>query len=448
MKLTRHIHRTLRIKNSLITCLLICMLGGTAWLSTQYKAQWDITVNAANTLSTATQTVLDSLNSPVKITAYIKRDPSLRAQITQLIARYTDYKPDLTLVFIDPGSKPDKARELAVAATGTLFVDYQGRSERINYLDESTLTNALTQLAFGNARWITFLTGHGERSLQGRANFDLGLFGQELAKRNIKAQALNLAEIPAIPDNSQLLVLASPTVSLLPGEVKIIEQFLDSGGHLLWLHDPDSAAQPELESYLGITRLPGTVMDTQALLYGVNDPSFLVIGRYPSHALTQNFQLMTLFPQSASLGSQIDIPFEIQAILVSTETSWTETGSLGTDAAFNENDQEKQGPLTIAYALKRKFEDQKEQRILVIGDGDFIANAYINNVGNLDLGMRMINWLTDDDRYIAIPGKKPLDKELLLTPVAVTVIGFGFLLIIPAALIITGVLIWRKRQRR
>ncbi|MDZ4153794.1 GldG family protein, partial [Methylicorpusculum sp.] len=301
MKLSRSIHRKLRIKNSLITCLLISLLAGLAWFSTQFNAQWDITVNAVNTLSPATQNVLNSLHSPVKISAYIKRDPSLRAQIAQLVARYTDYKPDLTLSFIDPDSNPNQARELNIASTGTLFVDYQDRRERINYLDESTLTNALTQLAYGNDRWISVLTGHGERAIDGRANFDWGQFGQELTKRNIKAHALNLVEMPAIPDNAQLLILASPTVKLLPGEINIIKQFLDQGGHFLWLYDPDSAGQPELESYLGITRLPGTVMDTQALLYGVNDASFVLIGRYPPHPLTQNFQLMTLFPQSAAL---------------------------------------------------------------------------------------------------------------------------------------------------
>ncbi|MDP2180552.1 GldG family protein [Methylicorpusculum sp.] len=448
MKLSRSIHRKLRIKNSLITCLLISLLAGLAWFSTQFNAQWDITVNAVNTLSPATQNVLNSLHSPVKISAYIKRDPSLRAQIAQLVARYTDYKPDLTLSFIDPDSNPNQARELNIASTGTLFVDYQDRRERINYLDESTLTNALTQLAYGNDRWISVLTGHGERAIDGRANFDWGQFGQELTKRNIKAHALNLVEMPAIPDNAQLLILASPTVKLLPGEINIIKQFLDQGGHFLWLYDPDSAGQPELESYLGITRLPGTVMDTQALLYGVNDASFVLIGRYPPHPLTQNFQLMTLFPQSAALESQNPTVFDTQAWLQSSEKSWTETGSLSADAVFNAGDLEKQGPLAIAYALKREIEGRKEQRILVMGDGDFIANAFIGNVGNADLGLRIINWLTGDDRLVAIPIKKAPDKELLLPPVAVAVMGFGFLLIIPAVLIISGLLIWRKRKRR
>ncbi|MDZ4153382.1 hypothetical protein [Methylicorpusculum sp.] len=49
---------------------------------------------------------------------------------------------------------------------------------------------------------------------------------------------------------------------------------------------------------------------------------------------------------------------------------------------------------------------------------------------------------------VAIPIKKAPDKELLLPPVAVAVMGFGFLLIIPAVLIISGLLIWRKRKRR
>ena len=104
--------------------------------------------------------------------------------------------------------------------------------------------------------------------------------------------------------------------------------------------------------------------------------------------------------------------------------------------------------MAFAYALTRTVNEKIQQRIVVVGDGDFLANAFIGNVGNLDMGLRMVNWLIHDDRFIDIPAKTAADKSLQLTQTAVAVIGFGFLIIIPLLLIGTGLFIWNKRKQR
>lgn len=83
---------------------------------------------------------------------------------------------------------------------------------------------------------------------------------------------------------------------------------------------------------------------------------------------------------------------------------------------------------------------------MVIGDGDFLANTYLGNAGNLDLGLRLFNWLTFDDQFIDIPAKTASDRKLQLTENTVMVMGFGFLVILPLLLIATGIFIWRRRK--
>ncbi|MBU2571780.1 MAG: GldG family protein [Gammaproteobacteria bacterium] len=445
MKISRHIHRQLRIKSLLHTTLWLSILFGLAWLSTLRPVHFDISAESRNTLSSVSQNVLNSFPDKIVVTAYIKKDPAIRSQIKQLIDRFKLHKPDIELTFIDPDSTPEKTRKLEIGASGAIFVDYQGRTERINFLDESTLTNALQQLSGSNVRWISFLTGHGERSPEGQANFDLSRFGEELAQRNIKAQTLNWADIPTIPDNSELLVIAGPRVDLLPGEISILQDYLEQGGHLLWLADPDSLIPGGLDDYLGIDRLPGSIVDMSAGLYGIDDPSFVVVPKYPGHPITQNLQTMTLFPAAAALQSREESSFVSTVLIKSSDKSWMETGAT---AQFDADMEEREGPLNLAYALTRQIDETTEQRIIVVGDGDFLADAYLGNVGNLELGLRMINWLLRDDRYVAIPVKSAPDRHLQLTPLSVTLMGFGFLLIIPLVLLITGWLIWYRRRRR
>ncbi|NOT12694.1 MAG: ABC transporter [Methylococcaceae bacterium] len=446
MKITRHLHQQIRLKNLAVTVILIYLIGVTGWLSTRYVWQVDITGNAANTLSSASQQLLKSLPDKIEITAYIKNGQPIRSQISQLVARYRQHKANIVINFIDPESEPAKTRELNISTSGIILVNYQGREEKISYLDESSLTNALMQLANAKERWITFLSGHGERSPEGEANFDLKEFGKELARRKINTQTLNLATLPAIPDNSALLVITASAAPMLPGEVAMIQQYLQNGGNLLFLSDPENQ-HASLLKLIGLRQLAGTIVGSNSKLYGIDEAGFEVVSDYPQHPIVQGFQAITLYPVAAAFAIDEDSEYQVEVLLNSSSQSWTETGILKDKIRFDADSNEKEGPLVIAYALIRDLGNHNQQRIVAIGDGDFLSNAYIGNVGNREMGLRIVNWLIHDDRFINIPAKSAVDTRLQLTKSSVAVMGFGFLIVLPCFLLATGLYIWRKRKQ-
>lgn len=437
-----------RLKNTLVTLALVSLLGGLAALTYRFSGQLDITGNASNTLSDASQKVLANLPDKVQITAYIKKDAAIRRQIEQLIARYQDYKADVSLTFIDPASIPEKTRELNIGSEGGIIIDYQGRLERITFIDEAALTNALLQLVNANERWVSFLSGHGERAPDGIANFDFGTFGKTLDQHKIKAQSLNLATVQTIPDNSSLLVISAPAVPLMAGELTLIKQTIDKGGNLLVLIDPNNINLNPLLDSLGIRVLAGTLVDGKSKLYGIDDPSFILASEYPKHPITKGFQTITVYPVVSALEVDAASPFKATILLSSAKQSWTETSAVSGKIRFDANSVEKAGPLNFAYALTRTINKNTEQRIVVLGDGDFLSNTYIGNVGNLDMGLRIINWLIHDDNFIDIPSKTTPDSSLQLSPTAIAVISFGFLILLPVLLLGTGFFVWRRRNRR
>ena len=75
MKLTRHVHQQIRLKNWLSTLVLLSALGGVAWLSTRYSYQVDWTQTGSNTLSPATQNLLQQM--PGKISIYASYSTTL-----------------------------------------------------------------------------------------------------------------------------------------------------------------------------------------------------------------------------------------------------------------------------------------------------------------------------------------------------------------------------------
>ena len=107
MKQSLRLHQSRRLKNTLITLLLLGVFIALANLSSRYSLQTDISNNASNTLSTASLDLLGSLPDPITITAYIKQGLPIRAQIGQLVDRYKRSKANISLVFIDPDLEPE-----------------------------------------------------------------------------------------------------------------------------------------------------------------------------------------------------------------------------------------------------------------------------------------------------------------------------------------------------
>ena len=100
----------------------------------------------------------------------------------------------------------------------------------------------------------------------------------------------------------------------------------------------------------------------------------------------------------------------------------------------------------MAQALSRQLGD-REQRIVVIGDGDFLANSYISNAGNLDLGLALSRWLVGDNQMIGIPAPQASDSELHLSRLAIGIIGIGSLIVLPLLLLSGGGLMaWRRNR--
>ena len=449
MKISRKAHQFIRLQNVVFTLLFLSTIGLLAWLSTQYTAQSDWTANSRNSLSSPSIQLLERLKLPIKITAYASENDILRQQISELIAKYSRHKTDISLTIINPDIRPDQAREEGITADGELIIRYNSKRESLQQLNEQALTNALQRLANSDQRWVVFLEGHGERNPAGNSNFDFGIFASELKNKGINSQTINLVDTPSIPSNTSLLVIADPQVSILDGEFSIIKEYLATGRPLLLLSEPNQSGGIEpLTNLLGVEFLPGTVVDATTQMFGIDDPTFALVTKYPNHLAIKHLQSMSLFPGATGLIVSKNSPYIAQPLLSTLERSWTETGNIEGQIKFDPNTDEKQGPITIGYALSNKDATTTEQRIAVIGDADFLSNSFLGNGANLDLGLSLIQWLNHDDSLIDIPAKTAPDTALEINETWSLVFGLGFLFVLPTLFIVSGIVIWLKRKKR
>jgi ABC-type uncharacterized transport system involved in gliding motility auxiliary subunit len=338
-----------------------------------------------------------------------------------------------------------------------LQIIYKGKTEYLKVLSERELTNALVRLSRQHERIVAFLGGDGERRPDGIANADLGHFGELLASQGVRTVPLNLASQARIPDNADLLVIADPRVRLPTAALAELVDHIERGGNLLWLAEPNTEAGLDpLAKALGVRVLAGTAVDANGAQFGLGDPSFIAISSYPKHAISKDFQLTTLFPQAAAVAALADPRWESKPLLRSTDKSWTETGKIpkageaaGT-IAYDADAGEIPGPLDLGMALTRLSPrpGKREQRAAVIGDADFLSNAYLGNGGNREFGQRLFNWLLADDTLIEIPDHGAPDRRLNLTQGQLGALSLFALVLLPLALFACGAIIfWRRRRR-
>lgn len=434
--------------NSIITGIAIVIIAVLlAWLSVRYPYESDWTRGGRYTLSEASQQVLSAMHAPLEITAYVHEQQALREAIQRFIRRYQRNKPDIALHFINPYAVPEEARNLGININGELVLRYQGKSEHVRALREEDFTNALQRLLRGSEHWLAFVEGHGERDPLGKTDHDIGQWAQLLSARGFRFQPINLTQTKSIPDNTSLLVLVSPMVKLLPGEVRAILDYVSHGGNLLWLLEPNEIKGLEpVADYLGIKISAGTVIDFSGQPIGVDDPSVTLVTEqlYGAHPAVAGFTYTTLFPKATAINITKNSNWNAAPILTSGNKTWQETGEISGELSFDE-DSDIQGPLTIGVGLTRNLE-QKQQRVVVIGDGDFLSNTYLNYSGNRDLGVRLINWLSSDDDFIAIPSHTAVDTQFSVSSLMAGIIGFGFLILLPMSLFGAGAFVWWRRK--
>ncbi len=340
---------------------------------------------------------------------------------------------------------------------------YNNRMEHINSLSEQEISNALLRLNRRDNQQVVFLSGHGERNINGKNNRAYATLNQQLTEMGFNLQTVNLLENP-LPDNTKLLVIAAPENDYLAGEIKQLEKFINNGGNLLWLADPgELQGLDKLTTSLGLQLQDGVIVDNNPDLrqtLNIQHPAFIPVTEYFPHIITNTMRYNTLFPLARGISPLTNKNtvnnWQAEALFSSYGKSWSETGGLTEEVEFNSSAGDVAGPITIAVALHRTNLDTDEpgttqiqsQRVVVIGDSDFLSDTYIGAGANLNLGLNIFNWLIGDDDFVAIEVKSSPDTKLELDDSELIIIGFGFFLVSPLLLLITGFTIWYKRKNQ
>lgn len=439
------------LADALFVVLMLALVVTGGWLVAHDDRYWDWTAAASNTLSPESQVILERVEAPLHATVFADAQAPLAKGIGQLLARYAQVLPRMEILYRDPQLFPEQARDADVSLAGQVLLEYRGRRETLKQISERSISAAIARLTETRSPWIAVIEGHGERAIDGEQAADLGRLGHELTDQGLLARPLDLARAAEIPDNTRLVILTSPRLPLFKGEVEKLMRFLDRGGNLLWLMDPGplNGLEP-LADLMGLGILPGVVVDAAAARFGAATPAIAVISDYPDDPLAEGLSKPAILPGALAFDSSVAPGWTLSTFLATGKQSWNETGAVFGKIGRDEVVGELSGPLPVVLALTRSLPgNDKTQRVVVVGDGDFLSNAQIGSYGNKALGLHLLRWLSDDQDLLDLPPLPGAVEPLDMTTGRRTLLGVWSLMILPAVFLIGGLLMrwyrWRER---
>ena len=457
--------------------VVLGILVAVNYLSNRRNTRWDLTANKQYSLSEQTVKLTQGLKSPVKFTLF--EQPENFDRFRPRLESYKYASSQVQVEYVDALKNPVLATSQKVDTIPTVLIEYMGRTERVSTDSEQDITNALIKLLNPTMRKVYFLSGHGEKDPGSQERTGYSGISDALKRDNYQFDKLVLAQTNEIPADATMIVVAGPRTDLLEQELPILEEYLSKKqGKLLVMLDPsDNLKQPSpmprmngLLKEWGINATDSVVVDlsgrTQVATVPVSAPP------YPSHAITQDFNLITMFPLTRAITPAKDAPAGRtgQSFVQTAQRSWGETNLASLEDPSKLSDEPEKGdvsgPVSIAVATavpapspekpdatpasnppdKADEAPKPETRVAAIGDSDFAANAYLGIEGNRDLFMNTVNWLSQQENLISIRPREAADRRITLTANTSTAMFWLTLFVIPAIVLGAGVFTWWRRR--
>lgn len=441
--------------------------------------RFDLTGLDQFTLTTQTREVLADMDGKVEVVSfYSDPNPNVEGSAEAaavngfglaLLQEYATYSDKLDIRREDPELRPDLARQylgqgsaaqLAARLGAVVFRGTDGQmlvfGPQIQAEAENAFTSAILQVTGTRQRVVYFLTGHGEGSINGAYS----VARKGLRDNLFQVAELDLRSLSALPSDASALVLAGPQLPLADQEIELLDRFLQRGGRLLLLLNPNPQQElRELLSKWWLTIEDGIVVDPAShVAPNVDVP--LVDRWRNSYGLQEAY-----FPGATVVVPRSGRPEEARVVPVAwtTPTGWQERLPLdGSDPTFDKA-VDAAGPLALGALVEAPAGAGRTAggtdsdsdgtglhspvtRLAVMGDSDFATDRHFRNGNNSNLFLTLVNWLGEGDRIISVDRKVLPVRRLVLSPEEARFLNLSSVGLLP--LLLAGIAAWVWWRRR
>lgn len=484
-------------QSGLSLALVVIFVGAVQYVSSEHNKKLDFARFRTSRPSEATKKVVQTLSKDLRATLFYPTTNEVRETVVPYFEELAKESSRFRVEVLDHALEPARSRELSASGNGLVVltvVDDKGKSserETINIgtateqaqgplatLDMEVQKRLLTLTRPGRIAYFT--TGHGER------NFDMGV-PSDLNRQDLRAPVSMMRQLllglgyevrtlsvanglgNKVPGDAGLVVIAGATEALLPEEIAALTDYLNEGGHLYLLLDPDATKADE--SLTPLIKQAGAKYHPELLAHETmiarrrrndSDKNNILGTGFSSHVSVTVLsraggRIAVVLPKTGwferegqpAAGLQIDFPIR------SAPDTYADTNN---NLTFESS--EKKQVFDVAVAAQRTVgeppKDQKdaksqkgrrEMRLMVLGSVDAVSDLGLTVPTNQALVQDTVKWLTQEDQLVGESAGEQ-DIPILHTKQQDKVWFWSTVLAAPALVLFIGLLYIRAVRRR
>jgi ABC-type uncharacterized transport system involved in gliding motility auxiliary subunit len=459
---------------------LIAVVGAiglvTLHLVQRAPLRWDLSEGQVHSLDPQLETILRQVDPALEVrvigffTEAAGAAEEVRMQrFAQLSEAARSINPHIIFERINPEFEPLQTVRYGVSRSGTIVVtarsrdtvagspstEDRSRSEQLDNPDAQDIANALLRIQQDRVRTVTFVSGHGEASPEEPGERGLTAFATVLRSIGYRIDTWTSGEAKVVPEATDILVIAGPTVALQSGEVQMIRDWVDADGSLFVLVDPELDTNRDPSKGLGEALLSwGLALGHDLVLDPVQSDqgiAVLPLGTPEGFhsivsAMPRDIPLAFKMAQSVTTPGSEDAGLAVHQLVVSSSQAWGETDFAGDEVTLDPTTDHR-GPVAFAAVAQiTSGESESDARVVLVGDVDWLSDGRIAAVANGDFATRVIAFLGAQDDLIQLPPKDRSLTRLELTGMRLPLLILLAVLLVPGAAMLTGLVLWGMRR--
>ncbi|MFW6087980.1 MAG: Gldg family protein [Myxococcota bacterium] len=380
--------------------------------------------------SAGTLQMVDGLGAPLTVYLFYPEVNEVVDQLRPYFATVADASDQLEVKVRDHALAPGLAKDHRVRGNGyVVLVQGEGEGQQAEQFEVGTeLDTARSRLkkldaSFQQAfmrltrqqREIHLTSGH-EELTDPDAGGDEPTDSTEdlmslMRRSNISTRRLGMAQGLAheVPPEAPALAVVGPNDAFLPEEARSMLRYVQQGGRVVVLVDPD--VDHGLEPFLhgvGVQIPEGVLTSDEHYLRRTHteaDRANVFSNEYSAHptvtmASRHAARLATIFARGGAVeryqGDEALPELRVVFPLKTGGDFW-----LDLDGDFELDDEaEKQGARNMMGAITVPNEEGEEGRVVVIPDGNFISDALIRNPGNGMVFGDVMQWFLGEEQIV------------------------------------------------
>ena len=328
---------------------------------------------------------------------------------------------------------------------------YYGTYPEASFNAENCITSVLDYVTTDVLPIVYSLSGHGEVELTSS-------YKGYMDEDNMELKTLNLATEEKVPVDCSCILISSPKDDISVEEKDKILTYLKNGGRLMFVSYFEKIAEkPNLAALMadyGLKVVDGYVCEGSGNSYLSGLP-MCILPSMADHEITaplNGYYLIMTNSHGIEVTEDKRATVNVTPLLTTTDKAFSKTkyDKEATELPKKEEG-DIDGPFNLAVAVTETNENGKQTQIVWVGtEAIMYENGGVGyfSSANGAFFMNSLGWMCEKQSAISIPAKSLAEPTLTIPEGTSTLLITVFVVLLPLAVLSTGVVVWVRRRAK